>query len=262
MKNCIAMTLYDRNPLTVANTLASIAKAAAGIPDTEVLIVDDASSVDYSALILDMSTLGTPIRVVRCDTCSERAGTYNLNGYNNPAYASNFALRNVDSEFLFWMSSDVILTPPILREALKLNLNKVVWMPCVVDLDTQGTFLGPDRLAPFGWFMATATEHFRATGWDEEYLKGLAFEDNDFTARLAIEVGRVVVDTNCTVWHQSHRDIAYSDDMRGFQINQAYTKQKWGSIPWETVNGALKVKTAKINHQIILDVSRPLVAVN
>ena len=254
MKQCVAFTLYNRPPLVLLNTLGAIGKAALSVPDTEVLIVDDGSNLDYSEIVEAMSKL-MPMRMIRCDTSKERPGTYSINGLNNPAYASNFALQHVDAETLFWMSSDIMPTPWVMRDALTMDLSKVVYMPCVVDLDSQCPYLSPDRLTPYGWFMASATQNFRDVGWDEEYLKGIAFEDNDFTARLAQKVGRFIIDTRWTVWHQSHPQTAYSDDLVGHNINRDYTIKKWGGIPWDKDNGCpLKLTVGRVNNHVLMDV--------
>lgn len=251
-KNTVVMTVYDRPHMTLINTLNALGKT--GLQDTEILVVDDGSNASYEPLL--SSYQGLPIRLVRCDTVKDRPGTYNIDGSNNPAYANNFALEHVDSENVFWMSSDVMVQPRTIFEAMKLDLSKVVWMPCVTDLDTSDEFLGPTRLAPFGWFFATKTDTLREVGWDEEYLKGIAFEDNDFMARLALHVKRFVVDMNVRAWHQSHPQKAYSDGKVGWDTNKRYTLDKWGGIPWHTEEKSpLKIQMTTVNHQVVLDVA-------
>jgi len=137
---------------------------------------------------------------------------------------------------------------------MNMNLEKVCWMPMVVDMDTATQFLGSDRLAPYGWLYGIHRKHMESIGgWDEEYMKGLAFDDNDIMARLALEVGRFVIDGNCTVWHQSHPQVAYSDNMKGFNINKDYTLKKWGFIPWGK-GCKMRKTTTEVNNQLVLDV--------
>ena len=130
-------------------------------------------------------------------------------------------------------------------------------MPCVTDLDTNQEYLGNSRMAPFGWFYGVHRKHLEAVGWDEQYLKGIAFEDNDVMARLGIQVGRFVVDRSCRVWHQSHPPVAYSDKLAGWTINRDYTQEKWGFIPWDKGCG-LEKQVTEVNHQLILDVGEPI----
>jgi hypothetical protein len=69
-------------------------------------------------------------------------------------------------------------------------------------------------------------------GYDEEYLKGMAFDDDDFGARLYLRVGGFAIDNTVIAWHQMHEDVAYSDDWMGFRVSQEYTRTKWGGLPF------------------------------
>lgn len=245
------MTLYNRPQLMLLNTLTKLGNN--DWTDGEIVVVDDGSTAPYEPMFKAFQ--GLPLRYERVDTLKDRPGTYSLDGYNNPAYASNCALEISRGDFIFWMSSDIMVSPSIIHRAFQLDLERVAWMPCVVNMDDNATYLGPDRIAPFGWFYGVHRSHLEAVKWDEEYLKGIAFEDNDTMARLALRVGRFVIDKSCVVWHQSHEQRAYSDDLVGWKINEKYTKEKWGgSVPWQD-NCPLTKKMTSINHQMILDVS-------
>lgn len=248
MKFSVIMTLYNRPQTVLLNTLMKL--GANDWTDGEVVIVDDGSRLPYEPVIEAFKNL--PVSWHRVDTVRDRPGTYNLDGYNNPAYAANYGLSKARGEYVFWMSSDVMVSPRIIHRAMDLDLRKVVWMPCVTDLDSQMEYLGPSRLAPLGWFYGTHRDNF--PGWDEAYLKGIAFEDNDVMCRLALKVGRFVIDRSCRVWHQSHPQTAYSDDLKGWTINQKYTVDKWGGIPWHDMC-PLSKKLTEVNHQMVLDMS-------
>ena len=234
MKDSVLMTVYNRPHLALLNTLTALGKN--DLTETEIVIVDDGSSVDYSAIQEAYAAL--PIKWVRVDTAVDRPGSYSIDGYNNPSYAWNCALAAASGETVHIISSDTLLPPHSLASARKRMLNKVVYCGMVVDMDTAAEYLGSQRVAPLGWFLSTTktqlTKIADANGhvWDEGYLQGIAFEDNDFTARLALSVGRVVVDLSVCCWHQSHPQLAYSDDMKGWKANEAYTLKKWGGIPW------------------------------
>ena len=146
-----------------------------------------------------------------------------------------------------------MLPPHAIDRAFDLDLTSVAWMPCVIDQDSNTEYLGPNRLVPLGWFYGTHRKNF--PGWDEEYLKGIAFEDNDVMARLALKVGRFVIDQSCVAWHQSHPQTAYSDELKGWTINRDYTVKKWGAVPWDK-GCQLKKMVTSVNHQIILDVTQ------
>jgi len=248
MKFSVVMTLYNRPQVTLINTLMKL--GCNDWKDGEIVIVDDGSTLPYEPLMGSFGNL--PVRWERVDTLAERPGTYSIEGTNNPAYAANCGVEAAKGDYIFWLSSDVMLPPHIIDKAFDLDLTKVAWMPCVVDLDTNATYLGPDRLAPLGWFYGTHRKHFESVKWDEEYLKGIAFEDNDFMCRLGLEVGRFVIDKSVVAWHQSHAQTAYSDELKGWKINQEYTMKKWGGIPWHDACPMAKSLT-EVNHQMILD---------
>lgn len=254
MRNVIAMTVFNRPHLTLINTLVKLGTCGADwTKDSEIVMADDGSVTSYEPLLEQFGNL--PIRYLKHDTRQHMPEAYSIDGHNNPAHVSNWLLSQLDCENLFWMSSDIMVRPLIVCEALKLDLQNVVWMPCVVELDTNYGILCPNRIAPFGWFYGTRIEHFRSVQWDESYMRGIAFEDNDFMARLALHVGRFVIDKNVVVWHQSHPQAAYSDKMKGWKTNEAYTREKWGGIPWHSqLKCPLELNLTHVNHQMVLDV--------
>jgi glycosyltransferase involved in cell wall biosynthesis len=251
VKKSIIMTVYDRPQIVLINTLSNLGKN--DLRDVEIVIVDDGSNLPYKDLLAAYKD--SPVRYERVDTLKDRPDTYNIKGFNNPAYAMNCGIELAQGEELYFMSSDVMIPPSTLTAAAEMDLDKVVWMPCVVDMDSNTTYLGPDRLAPLGWFFGTTRKNIEAVRWDEEYLKGIACEDNDFMARLALHVGRFVCETALIAWHQSHPPMAYSDNEKGLEINQKYTYDKWGCMPWYPNTGnCMKVERTNVNSQMVLDV--------
>jgi glycosyltransferase involved in cell wall biosynthesis len=253
------MTVFNRSQVVLINTINALGKT--DMRDTEIVIVDDGSTFNYDPLIEAYAREGLPITWFTVDTVKDRPETYRMEpkeggNYNNPAYAYNQVVERCRGDYIFGMSSDCIVQPQALSLARTFNLDNIVWMPCITDLDTGQEYLGPNRLAPFGWFFGTAKKNVTDVGWDEEYLKGIAFEDNDFMGRLGLHVGRMVVDGRCMGWHQSHQQQAYSDDMKGWKINEAYTREKWGGIPWYRDDDPLEIETAEVNAQTIIDVKK------
>lgn len=228
MKNTIILTVFNREHLLLANTLHWLSRN--DLRDSEVLIVDDGSTKDYGNL-----KSGSPpyVRWIRVDTVRDRPDTYHIDGHNNPAYANNVAVAEAKGRNLFFLSSDVLIPPHTMTMAMKWDLSRYVWVPRVVNLRDAAIFLGPTRFLPACWFLATTKENvLKCGGFDEEYLKGMAFEDNDFGARILLETGKMVCDWAVTVWHQPHEPVAYSDDWHGFKMSERYTKQKWGGVPF------------------------------
>ncbi|MDH3629321.1 MAG: glycosyltransferase family 2 protein [Acidobacteriota bacterium] len=249
MKFSVVMTVYNRPQLMLMNTLVKL--GCNDWTDGEIVIVDDGSNIPYQPIIESFGNL--PVRWIQCNTFKDHPHVYQIDdGYNNPAHAANMGLEEAKGEHIFWMSSDVMVPPNIIDRAFDLDLTKVAYMPCVVDLDTNQTYLGPDRLAPLGWFYGVHRSHMDAVKWDLEYLKGIAFEDNDFMCRLGLQVGRFVIDKSQVAWHQSHPQTAYSDDLKGWKTNQEYTMQKHDGVPFHT-GCPLKKSLTDVNHQLILD---------
>ena len=224
MRNSVLMTVYDREPLVLKNVLAAIRKN--DLSDTEIIVVDDGSSIDYTDFRLAHFGWG---RWLKVNTITDRPGTYNIDGYNNPAYAWNCAIDAATGDNLIFLSSDCIMQPDAIKKATR-NTRNTLWMPRVVDMDTGHEWLGRQRVYPMGWMSCIHRKHVKP--YDENYLKGIDFDDNDFIATLALSVGSITIDLSCMLFHQSHTRVAYSDNLEGHKINRSYIEKKWGGIPW------------------------------
>jgi glycosyltransferase involved in cell wall biosynthesis len=213
--------------------------------DTEIVVVDDGSDQHYAEQYPDLCRLLEASGAAVVYHKMEPYEAYRIDGHNNPARANNEALKLASGERIFWLSSDVILPPHALARARRFGKDDAVFVGQVVDMDTGGIFLGPGRLFPMMWFVGTSKAACEAIGgFDENYLRGMAFEDNDFMGRLACHVGRVVFDWDVLSFHQSHPNTAYSDQMEGFKRSADYTKTKWHGVPFSGDKPVLKIKTA------------------
>ena len=261
MKYSVIATIYNRPQLTVINTINALGQN--DLRDVEILFVDDGSTHPYEPLFEQYEDLN--VRYIRVDTLEDRRDTYNMDGYNNPAYAWNCALKEARGDHIIGMSSDCMPQAWALATIKRISsLEKLVWHPCVYDMGTSRRsgmagreLCGPTRISPFGWMFATHRKNIEGIdGWDEGYLKGIGFEDNDFMARLMLHVGRFVIDKSVSVWHQSHPDVFCDDDKKGWNINREYTEKKWGGIPWHRKLGCpLKSMQTTVNDQIVVDVT-------
>ena len=234
MKTSIIMTVCDREPEVLMNTLRWLGMDQPA--DTEIVIVDDGSSYNYAWL--EPYLKNHHARMVRL----EPYACYSIHdNYNNPAKAFNHAALEAQGERVIILSSDVIVPPRVLAKALKFAPDETIFCPMVIDLATGGEYCGPNRTFPMPWFLSTSKKKIEeAGGWDENYLLGMCFEDNDFVARLALVVGSVTYDWNCIVWHQSHVQPAYSDDQWvrvANTRNRVYTADKWAGIPFDPALG-------------------------
>jgi len=166
-------------------------------------------------------------------------------GFNNPSRAFNQGVKLATGDSLFLMSSDVQVTPRAIAKARRVNTGEMIWTPYVEDTDGNppllGEYVGPRRLFPMPWFLGVCRQHLLDVGgWDETYLLGMCYEDNDVVGRLALRAGRFVGDWSVKVYHRSHLQNAYmyqlgdgSELAQANERNRAYTMDKWGGIPFD-----------------------------
>jgi GT2 family glycosyltransferase len=91
------------------------------------------------------------------------------------------------------------------------------------------------------WMLYTSREKVvEAGGWDENFLFGCCWEDNDFVGRLALVCDKINCDWGAIAWHQSHYQPAYEKTQEIIDANKRnanYINTKWaGSIPWGPVD--------------------------
>lgn len=160
-----------------------------------------------------------------------------LPGYGNPSRAFNECLRIARGEDIFIMSSDVIVTPKAIEHAFTWDLSKAFYTPLIVDMESGNQYCGPMRVFPMPWFIGAKREDcLYVGGWDEEYLKGISFEDNDFIGRLLLKVGAFYGDWHAAAYHMAHYQPAYDPAVEGlpeaFQTNRIHTIEKWKGLPF------------------------------
>lgn len=241
MADAIIMTVYNRRQHILNATVdAALENCKSG--DVKIIVVDDASTVPVRF------PSNKNVIVERID--GHPFGTYSINGYNNPSFAFQRGLevaKYLGCDRTFIISSDVVIPPDALESArASVDASHVV-VGSVTDRDSRALWCGPERVWPLYWFMGAQTQMiFDAGGWDLEYMKGIAFEDNDFSARMMIHSGSLVIDGEIMCVHQSHAQTAYSDNLMGWKVNRDYTHRKWGGVnPFEQ-NGGKCQWTVKI----------------
>lgn len=231
MKYSFLMTVYDREPELLLSTIRALSRC--DLSDCEIVIVDDGSNMDYDWVQAAMSARlrGTPYKWI--DTGwyeADRIG----NGYNNPAHAFNVALEAASGDSVIIMSSEVLITPRIVERIRRTDLKEAAWTSMVIDIETGAQYCGPNRLFPAPWCLAADRQIcLDIGGWDETYLLGQCYEDNDFMGRLFLKTGGFMGDWTVIAYHQSHNQPAYHDDVAAARkVNFEYTKAKWKGIPF------------------------------
>lgn len=239
MNLSVVMTVWNREPEILLATLRSLGRCL--IEGMQVIVVNDGSTLNYEwAKSYVTEKLGgiwhdiEPYEAFRIDE-----------GFNNPARVFNQGLLLAESDRLIVMSSDVIVPKRTMAKALRADFSQMVWTPYVEDTDggppLNGEYCGPTRLFPMPWFLGMHRPHaLEVGGWDETYLKGICYEDNDFVGRLCLKTGRFVGDWSVKVFHQSHTQNAYQYQIGdGSELAQAnvrnrdLTQLKWGGIPFD-----------------------------
>jgi hypothetical protein len=243
VRDTIILTVFNRPVPVLLNVLRSL--RGNDLTDSEVLIVNDGSDLDYTEVRAYLGNYEVPYKWLDYDTMKEYPDSANFDGHNNPAAANNMALQEAAGDHITFLSSDCIIPPTTMDKARAHP--EAMWVPRVVDMHSAIMWLCRQRFYPMCWFVrapAGAVEEY-----DIEYLKGMAFEDNDWTARTALNTGQVVLDESCMIYHQSHAQVAYTQEdgkvpavpvaNKEFLVNEAYTIKKWGGIPWSPVNDPL-----------------------
>lgn len=240
-RNAIILTVFNRPELMLLNTMIGLRKN--DLKDTDILIVDDGSTIDYADLRDTMTEMQLPFRWERCSTLEARPDAYNIDGHNNPAWVNNRAVEMTDSENLFFLSSDTIIPPNTMNSALIWDLDKTVYSARVIDMDSGVEWCGMSRTFLACWFIGVSRALFdRVGGFDEKFLEGMAFEDTDFTGRAVIDTRKAVIDCGTLALHQSHERVAYSDGMDGYLRSQEYARAKWGGqAPWDSKDEPLNI---------------------
>lgn len=243
MRDTIILTVFNRPWRVLEAVLAALSRN--DLEDTEVLVVNDGSSADFAKSYHDNIIDNWPVKWLDYNTLHDLKDACNFNGHNNPAAANNIAIKEAEGDHITFLSSDCIIPPNTLEKARQHD--DAMWVPRVVDMDTGIELLSRRRFLPMCWFVRAPRA--AVEDYDIEYLKGMELEDNDWTARTALNTGKIVLDESCLIFHQSHPHVAYTDDdgnvpeipkaNKEFLVNEAYTVKKWGGIPWSNTNDPL-----------------------
>lgn len=228
----IIMTVHDREPEILVNSLRWLSIGA--FKDAEVIIVDDRSSMSYDWVMEYGKYRFSEFKWVKT---GDYDGFRLEHGYGNPSRAFNVGLLEATRANLGLMSSDVLVTKKAsisLSSSLKFNLPIT---PRVLDLESNAEYCGPTRFFPMPWFLIVPRNiALDIGGWDEAYLDGISFEDNDFVGRVGLKCGKILADWDSIIYHQSHYQPAYiptPDLVEAHEKNRRLTMNKWKGIPFD-----------------------------
>lgn len=232
-KTSVLMTVHDREAEVLLSTLRGLWRS--GLGDAELVIVNDRSTLDYSWI----KAYAQPrFAAVKWADAGEYDG-FRIDGYGNPARAFNTGLQIVTGERLVVMSSDVIVTPRVVKSLDRYWTPEWLYTPQIINLDDGNEYCGVRRPFPMPWFLAMpAATALAVGGWDDAFMGGLCFEDNDFVGRMALSLSGVRCDWSVAAWHQSHVQPAYDQTLEGVleanARNRDICKRKWGGVPFDS----------------------------
>ena len=236
--------------------MASLGTLARHMPEEgcELILLDDGSTRDYSAARIYAENVIPRTRWVRLDPDPECY--FYEDGQKNPARALNRAFAESHGEKIVLVASDTIVNSRAMKAALAHDPSRGIMSTGVYDIEQQSFYCGPQRLFPSQWFLTLARSTINAIGgWDEEYMKGFAFEDNDFVGRAALHHGQFFGAWDACVVHFSHRMKQIKDDpvlMEGLRRSQAHTRKKWGGIPFSDDESPFSITRGRNKYEEIV----------
>ena len=165
VKDSIILTVYNRESAVLLSTMRWLAMQ--DLTDTEIIVVDDVSTADYS--FLDELQRVITLRRIKIEPYE----CYNIQGYKNPAKAFNTGLAAATGERVAILSSDVILPPDTLEAARSSYDGTFLYSPMVIDLGSFMEYCGPHRVFPMPWFLYGPRQAMLdAGGWEELLAAG------------------------------------------------------------------------------------------
>lgn len=259
MKTSVILTIHDREAAVLMAMLRSLQRSIRTEDDAEVVIANDRSekNLDWMVEALRMSGLDYTWVDVADYPAFRIPGT----GHNGPSRAFNEALAVATGERIIAMSSDVIVTPRAWRAALAVDPKEGMWSPRVWDLEGVPfmEYCGPTRVFPMPWFLSMDGKTLRDVGgWDEKYLEGISYDDNDIAGRVCLAQGRFFLDYETQVYHQSHPlfiDSRVPEMKEALDRNREWTMKKWTGVPFEGMSTPFDVlrrphKSGRISFEV------------
>lgn len=244
MKLAIMTTLFRRDMLLWENCCRGIQRTFPKVPVH--MVIDEEPCPEKAAYVACMDRHDLRGTIICESSLTRFPDTYHLDGYKNPAGAWNRCLDSIaDSEIthVLLLSSDVILPVNMGQAINDFDLDKCLYTPRVINSDDFQLFCAVEKVWPLPWALVTRLDWLRNIGgWDMEFRHGMACEDNDLVARLAVEAGYLVIDNRVSALHQSHEQVAYSDGHKGWNTNKEYTKKKWGGAePFSNTHTPIRI---------------------
>jgi GT2 family glycosyltransferase len=210
---------------------------------------------DLEVIILDESKLADKELV---DTCETFGCVYIHTGYTKqndnwrpPSFAINVGIKKSSGEFIAITCPEILLpfetTLNMMYCAIKDN-HSLYALPSwgkddtnrlILDSLERGCFdvslqtkcIPLNRSLPF-FVLLHRNQLFHLHGYDEDFLGGIAFDDNDFIDRLNVAGYTVIYVENMWILHLYHKRVAYNQDNAGamWKKNKVLYEQRKGVV--------------------------------
>lgn len=206
MKLTFLYTIFNRTELFEETLYTFLEQEGATSLEYEILVVDDGGTEPLLSMLKDFHAEGLPIKYVNLGPKPPDVFTLS-DGASNPARALNVGFRLIRSDRLMLSNPEVMHARPTNLKTLveyKLPPKSIVFFD-VWDSSVQFYISGGDRRRPLCFLsMHNLSDVVEIGGVDERFMKGWAFEDNDFSARSKLFGVQWLFDRSVLGVHQWH----------------------------------------------------------
>lgn len=196
--------------------------------DYEVLIGEDYKNmmdqIEHHALVRVLGNFSSVLNIQTIIT-----GTANC---WNPSSAFNELASRAQGQFLIITNPECLHETDVLAgldQAFEQDSDQYVVCACRIPT-RQWYQHSVHRSVKVHFCSALSKELYnRIGGFDEEYAKGVCFEDDDFRNTIISNGVRIVERDDLVVMHQAHSKSKPSDYAKLHVVNKRYFDRKWGS---------------------------------
>ncbi len=237
MTQTLAMTIYDRTPEVIRAVCAGLSLPG-NLPDVVCVCYDRAPVESIYELRRESKRLGFELRE---EFLEDKAV-----GPRCPSKAWNMALSLVedDNAHVFCMSSEMVLAPHSIGMAY--HMAEICPDAMIVgraehcgqsyaypradgSMNRTITWSGKPSGLGFAWLFPMKKFHL-AGGFDEDYMDGVCYEDDDFVIRMWNAGSDMLFCDDIMGFHLEHkRDHLKNNDGRVSRNGKIF-KEKWGDI--------------------------------
>jgi GT2 family glycosyltransferase len=229
------LTVHDR-PAEVSRQVAESLKLEGNDAEELILVLDRPTNEARASALDAYSSVPMPVRSI------EISGEP---GWKCPAAAWNTGFQAANNPLLYCISSEVVQDAGNVRKARALcgDLDRAVFGSCDNSIKAQlvtgappGVLVNSSMARPLGFIVAMPAENVdEIGGFDEEFMKGLWYDDDDFFLRLWRSGLDFQFNDSIHGIHLDHdRPVLNSPEgQAAVKINQAHMLNKHGSVyPW------------------------------